>query len=137
MKPGTLNTTLLMATAAALCACAPTATEKTTETPVTLSRTYPVSCTAALRAVQGAALRITAGDAWLTYHVDTATQTGVVLQAYSRLLPTTRTTSVWTCAQTVDAFTANSAVVTVNTTGLPSDAAQKVNLAFFTALEGR
>ena len=137
MNIGTMKTGMLMTTAVALCACAPTTAEKTTETPITLSRTYPVSCAAALKAVQGAALRISPGDTWLPYQTDSAAQTSVVLRAFSRLLPTTRTTSVWTCAQTVDAFTANSAVITVSTTGLPSDITQKVHLAFFAALEGR
>ena len=133
MKTATMNIGMVALAALALCAC----TTTLTETPVTLSGTFQISCTAALKAVQGASLRISPDDTWLAYQTVSATGDRVVLQADSHLLPTARTVSVWTCNQTVDAFTANSAVIMVSTTGLRSNIAENVHRAFFNALIGR
>ncbi|WP_407569054.1 hypothetical protein [Deinococcus altitudinis] len=122
----------IAAAALILSACAPTLSE----TPVTLTRTYPTSCTAALKAVQVASARISPDDSWLAYETVSATADRVVLQASSRPPATRRTSSVWTCNQTINAFTANSAVISVTTTGLNSDLAQSVHRAFFGALTG-
>ena len=133
-----MNTTItqigLIAVAAlTLSAC----TTTRTETPVILSRTYLVSCTDALKAIQSVAAQISPGDTWLPYETVSAASGSLVLQASSRVSPTTRTSSVWNCDQTVNAFTANSAAITVSTTGLSQDVAQNVHRAFFSALLGR
>ncbi|MGY2892722.1 hypothetical protein [Deinococcus sp. UYEF24] len=136
MKTGMMNIGIFAAVALTLSACTTTMTQTMTQTPVTLSRTYQTSCAVALKAVQVASARISPDDSWLAYETVSATNDRVVLQADARPPKTAHTSSVWTCNQTVDAFTANSAVISVSTTGLSSDAAQNVHRAFFTALTG-
>lgn len=102
------------------------------EKPITATQAFPLTCTAALLAIQNAAPSIHPNTLWNAYRVTYGGNERVVVESESSFGGTvSRATSVWTCVQTVDPAAANAAALTVSTTGLRADVAEGVNRAFF------